>query len=598
MGRRWRVGQSLRTTVGAVNVLIISASMGAGHDGAARELARRLDADGHRTEVRDYLTAFPLGIGRVVRRAYQLELRLAPWGYEATYRLWLRLPSLAAPLVTLLTVVTGSRVRRWSRGADAIVSTYPLGSLVLGRLRRRGRIDVPVATYITDFAVHTLWAAPGMDLHMAVHPQAAQAAHDQAGGVASAPGPLVAARFTDDLPSRSEARARLGIAPDARIALLVAGSWGVGALRRTFDDIVATGTWQPVVVCGRNERLRRALSDRGIGWVLGWTDEMPTLMAAADALVENAGGLTCMEAFAAGLPVVTHRPIAGHGKGNAREMVRAGVASLAEPGQLGATLDATRSLDGRRRRAAGLAMFATDPAGVVVDLATAGADRPPVVAPLQRPRARRAAIAAAASVAAAVTVTAVGAPIAAAHGLAVAHPPRGTNAAYLGIRLGTRATSDPSLPSVLATTGVTAIVSGQLADADPTFVGSLASAGVNVANGGWGVHHGMVWTRTAADVAKSADAIHDATGDRVRIFAPGQHVSGFALVSAEWNNQRVVLTRDVLPPAVVLPDLRPGRVYLLDARTMDPAELRAVLAQVRLLQAEGQLVLPLSALHG
>ena len=29
---------------------------------------------------------------------------------------------------------------------------------------------------------------------------------------------------------------------------------------------------------------------------------MPALMTAADALVENAGGLTCMEAFAIGLP--------------------------------------------------------------------------------------------------------------------------------------------------------------------------------------------------------------------------------------------------------------------------------------------------------
>ena len=44
---------------------------------------------------------------------------------------------------------------------------------------------------------------------------------------------------------------------------------------------------------------------------------MPALMAAADALVENAGGLTCMEAFAVGLPVITFQPIAGHGKDNA-----------------------------------------------------------------------------------------------------------------------------------------------------------------------------------------------------------------------------------------------------------------------------------------
>ena len=52
---------------------------------------------------------------------------------------------------------------------------------------------------------------------------------------------------------------------------------------------------------------------------------MPALMTAADALVENAGGLSCMEAFAVGLPVVTYLPIAGHGKDNAEVMSRAGV---------------------------------------------------------------------------------------------------------------------------------------------------------------------------------------------------------------------------------------------------------------------------------
>jgi UDP-N-acetylglucosamine:LPS N-acetylglucosamine transferase len=35
--------------------------------------------------------------------------------------------------------------------------------------------------------------------------------------------------------------------------------------------------------------------------VIGWTDQMPALMSASDAPVENAGGLTCMEAFAVGL---------------------------------------------------------------------------------------------------------------------------------------------------------------------------------------------------------------------------------------------------------------------------------------------------------
>src|SRR5205807_5116202 len=130
--------------------------------------------------------------------------------------------------------------------------------------------------------------------------------------------------------------------------LVVSGSWGVGAIEATFDAIADSGRFTPVVVCGNNPKLRRRLAAKGRGIVLGWTDDMPGLMAAADALVQNAGGLTCMEAFAAGLPVVSFRPIAGHGRQNALEMDRAGVAALTPSvAELAPTLDRATGPFGR-----------------------------------------------------------------------------------------------------------------------------------------------------------------------------------------------------------------------------------------------------------
>ncbi len=591
-----------------VNVLIISASMGAGHDGAARELRRRLERDGHEAEVVDYLKAFPLGIGHGVRLAYQWELRLAPRAYEWTYRLWVLLPALAGPLMLLLGVVTDRRVHKWveSSGADVVVSTYPLASLSLGRARRKGRLGAPVATFITDFAVHPLWAAPGVDLHLAVHPRAAASAHRQTGAPAAAPGPMVADRFRAQLPSKREARAKLGIPDGARVALLVAGSWGVGAVRRTFDDIAATGVWEPMVVCGRNGRLLRHLSSAGTGWAFGWTDDMPALMAAADVLVENAGGLTCMEAFAAGLPVVSYRPIAGHGRGNAAEMEAAGVAAWARPGELHAALDATLGTEGARRRAAALAMFAGDPARDVAALAAAWAHTgvpgvPGVPATPARPRrrARRAAGVAAAviaSLAAAVALTSIGAGIAAAHGVAVAHPPAHAVDAYVAVRIGRSAADDRRVGPALAGAHVTAIVSGSLAATDPAGVGELAAVGVDVANGGWGAHRGLALT-WHADVQRAGDAIRNATGVRVRTFAPGRSIDGLSLVTATWDDQRVVLARSVLP-VPTLPRVAAGGVCVLDARRLTADQLLALVAQIDAIERAGQPVAPLSALSG
>ena len=135
------------------SILIVSASMGAGHDGAAKELRRRLEAAGHRVEVVDFLDAVAFHIGPVLRWFYQVQLRMAPWSYELSYRM---APVLRAPAVMLDTWLT-RRHLKWTIKEfrpDAIVSVYPLASLVLGRMRRKKQLRVPVVTYLTDFAVH------------------------------------------------------------------------------------------------------------------------------------------------------------------------------------------------------------------------------------------------------------------------------------------------------------------------------------------------------------------------------------------------------------------------------------------------------------
>ncbi len=67
---------------------------------------------------------------------------------------------------------------------------------------------------------------------------------------------------------------------------------------------------------------------------------MPSLMHAADVLIQNAGGMTVLEAVAAGLPVITYRSIPGHGLTNAAALDEAGVARwVRHQGELAAALE-------------------------------------------------------------------------------------------------------------------------------------------------------------------------------------------------------------------------------------------------------------------
>ena len=66
----------------ALRVLVLSASMGAGHDGAAKALAGRIEGRGHDAEVLDFLEAGPLRIGSAMRSGYEFELKHLPSAYD------------------------------------------------------------------------------------------------------------------------------------------------------------------------------------------------------------------------------------------------------------------------------------------------------------------------------------------------------------------------------------------------------------------------------------------------------------------------------------------------------------------------------------
>jgi UDP-N-acetylglucosamine:LPS N-acetylglucosamine transferase len=351
--------------------------MGAGHDGAARELVRRLKADGHEAEMRDFLTSPPLGIGTLLKSSYEFQMRHVAWSYDLTYRLWYRLPALCPPLGRFMARLTGSHLLAWAKDyqADVVVSTYPLTSVVLGQLRQSGRLAVPTINFITDFGVHPLWTHPGIDLNLAVHPRPAALAEAKSGQPSIATGPMVSPPFFESH-DRASARRRLGLADDERAVLIVSGSWGVGHVAGTFRAIATSGHFVPVVVCGRDEHLRERLSRIPGGRVLGWTDDMAALMSAADALVENAGGLTAMESLAIGLPIISYRPIAGHGKENTAEMQAVGVSRVARaPRQLLQFLEEITTPGPVREGMinAGKAMFVADAARYVTYAARAGA---------------------------------------------------------------------------------------------------------------------------------------------------------------------------------------------------------------------------------
>ena len=118
------------------------------------------------------------------------------------------------------------------------------------------------------------------------------------------------------------ARRALGLREEAFVVLVTGGAWGVGTLDGAVKALRAMeDRCQLVVVCGRNGRMRADLEALGAPHdrlvPLGFVDNMAEWMAASDLVVNNAGGVTSLEAFASARPLALFDPIAGHGRANA-----------------------------------------------------------------------------------------------------------------------------------------------------------------------------------------------------------------------------------------------------------------------------------------
>jgi processive 1,2-diacylglycerol beta-glucosyltransferase len=581
--------------------------MGAGHDGAARELVRRLQADGHQAEMRDFMASAPFKIGDAVKASYEFQMKHFAWTYDLTYRLWYLLPFLLPPVGRFMAWLTRRRLLRWilEYQADVVVSTYPLASVVLGQLRTSGRLDIPAVNFITDFGVHPLWVHRGIDLNLAVHPDPAAEAATKSGRPALATGPMVSSRFSEPQ-DRAAARAALTLGPEERAVLIVAGSWGVGDVAKTFRTIAASGRFVPVAVCGRDERLRQKLSRIPGGRALGWTDRMPALMAAADALVENAGGLTAMEALAVGLPVISFKPIAGHGKENTAEMQQAGVSRVAKkPADLLRLLDVVTQ-PGPTKQAmveAGKAMFVANAADHVLEAAAAGV---PQVTPISAWAPRRPSVAVARIAAAIAAVpllwagitTGVG--VVTAYGAGVAHPQRNVgNVAYIGVRLNAAELLDPAIQQQVADLHATAVLDQQTAQVQPAAVQQLVSRGVDVENGGRGQRFDREghlvgqapWQRARGDV-RASQLLQQISGEPVKVFVPGRRVNAFDLVESYSAHTRTVVPDRVFEPADIDQPMRltARQVYLINGVRSTPIEVEDLLTLVSARLSVAQLV--------
>jgi UDP-N-acetylglucosamine:LPS N-acetylglucosamine transferase len=319
-------------------VLILSADVGEGHAAAARALAEQLRGAPTPSEVTviDGLAAMGHVLRPVVEDGYRVQLRFFPWTYTIVYWLLEHVLPIRA-LTKRLLCIFGSRplAREIARHEpDVVVSTYPAVTVVLARLRRRGSVRATTMATITDLTGLFFWAQPGIDMHLVMYGESMRSVERIAGpGSVELVRPLISAEFLQPR-SPTESRRALGLPEDGRMVVVSGGGWGVGDVAGAVREFTTVKEVTSIVcLAGRNDplagRLRSTFADEPRVHVYGFTDRMPELLAAADVLVHSTGGVTCLEARAAGTPVVSYGLPVGHARLNTRAMADLDLVRLA-----------------------------------------------------------------------------------------------------------------------------------------------------------------------------------------------------------------------------------------------------------------------------
>jgi len=323
---------------GPERVLILSADVGEGHAAAARALAEQIEDSPHAAEVTiiDGLAAMGPLLRPVVEDGYRVQLRFMPWTYTVIYWLLEHVMPIRAIARRLLCRLGARPLARAiaEHAPDVIVSTYPAVTVVLARLRRTGVVSCPTVATITDLTGLFFWAQPGIDMHLVMYGQSLSSVERIAGeGSVQLVRPLISAEF---LRPRSPAGARraLGLPEEGRVVVVSGGGWGVGDIAGAVEEFIKVEEVSSIVcLAGRNEplaeRLRRVFAHEARVHVYGFTDRMPDVLAAADVLVHSTGGVTCLEAKAAGTPVVSYGLPVGHARLNTRAMAELDLLRLA-----------------------------------------------------------------------------------------------------------------------------------------------------------------------------------------------------------------------------------------------------------------------------
>lgn len=322
------------------NILILSASVGAGHLRAAEaiELALRLLYPKLNVKNIDVLTLANKAFRRLYGQAYFDFVNHAPYLVGYIYDLLDQPPAkkaradrfrIALEKLSMHPFITLLESEPW----DVVINTHFLPAEIIASLRRSGKLSIPHMTVTTDFETHRLWVhSPCEHYFTATAEGAAYLRYwDVRSTDITVTGIPIHPIFSQKK-ERDYCLASQGLKGKNPLILLLSGGFGVGPIEKLYRSLLDIAMQlEIVVVTGKNEELMERLNhieppSRHFVKILGFTTQIDELMAVADIIITKPGGLTSSEILAKGAAMAIVNPIPGQESRNSDFLLENGAA--------------------------------------------------------------------------------------------------------------------------------------------------------------------------------------------------------------------------------------------------------------------------------
>lgn len=310
-----------------MKVLILSLTVGQGHNSTSKALAEYMQAHGATCRILDTYKFLNKLVGETLDKGYTAIGRFSPKLNDSLYQQAGKVngkPMMKRYLPFAFAKMTKDKMKAYVDGydPDVIVCPHIFSAIIITEMKKDHMIRPGVKTYgiVTDFTLHPFWEYTQMDYFItASELMNFEVVRRGIPEEKILPFGIPVRECFNEKEDMQEVRTRLGL-KDMLTLLVVGGGMGFGDIPGMVEDLEKMEmAAQIVVICGSNSRLKTKLEKYKAGLknsnkelvVLGYTTNINEYMDAADLLITKPGGLSISEALAKGKTMILMEPLPG-----------------------------------------------------------------------------------------------------------------------------------------------------------------------------------------------------------------------------------------------------------------------------------------------